>query len=156
MSQHVPGQPVSGWRRLRGFFGENPPWRSRSVAFAAAITIVGLGFWLKDRGRIDADPAQLSVLFRIGASYLGGYLLGWAFRRGLKALAIISAILVGGILLLKLSGWVNLDWGSIQQNVAESFDWLRGEAEGWRKLLSSYLPSVAVAAVGFFFGARRK
>jgi hypothetical protein len=57
---------------------------------------------------------------------------------------------------MKATGWLDLNWDSISQNLSHSFDWLRGEAEGWKKLLSGYLPSAIIAAVGFFFGARRK
>lgn len=141
---------------MAALFGENPPWRSKTVAVAAGVMLVGLGFWLKDRHRLEADPAQVSALFRFGASYLGGYFIGWAFRRGLKALLITSGIILGGIALMKATGWVDLQWDSIQHNIASSFDWLRGEATEWKKMLSGYLPSVGIAVVGMFFGARRK
>lgn len=153
----TPQQSASGFtRRWAAFFGENPPWRSRTVALAAAIMLVGLGFWLKDRGKLSADPAQVSALFRVGASYLGGYFLGWGFRRGLKSLVIIAGVMGGTIAVLQTTGWLDLNWDSIRQNLDHSFDWLRGETEGWRRLLMGYLPSATLAAVGFFFGTRRK
>ena len=92
----------------------------------------------------------------MAGSYLGGFLIGWAFRRFLRMAALLAAITLAAVAALKTTGWLNLDWASIETQVSQSMTWLHGEAEGMRTLLAGFLPSAGAAGAGTFFGFRKK
>lgn len=124
------------------------PWKSKSFLAAAAATIGGIASWLTDM----TSPA----VAKMGGSFLGGFLIGWAFRRFLKTAALIAGIMLAGIAALKATGWIDLDWASIERHVSQSLRWLQGEAEGLKNLLAGYLPSAGAGGAGALFGFRKK
>ena len=134
-------------KALEAFLAD-APWKSKSVLTAGAATIAGLGGWLND----TMSPA----LARGGASYIGGFLIGWAFRRAIKVAAVIAGIVLACAAALKGTGWINLDWASIESYVSQSLSRLNGEAEGLKNLLTGYLPSAGAGGAGVFFGFRKK
>ena len=93
---------------------------------------------------------------QMAASYLGGFLLGWAFRHFLRMAAMLAALTLAGIAAMKATGWIDLDWTSIEGQISEGVRWAHGEAEGLRNLLSGFLPSAGAAGAGTFFGFRKK
>ena len=96
------------------------------------------------------------ALARVSASYLGGFLIGWACRRALKFTALMTGTVMASIAILQSTGWININWPVIEQNVLQSFTWLHGEAEGLKQVLIGYLPSAGAGAAGAFFGFRKK
>ena len=149
-------QPESGRSRWLAMLGHHPPWRSRSVAVASLLMLVGAGFWLRDRPESAVELTESSICFRLGGSYLGGYLIGWLFQRGVKVMLFVCGLLISGLAMLKLLGWSALNGSPVEQNLSHSLAWFQAEAEGWRRYLTGYLPSATTAAVGVFLGARRK
>ena len=93
---------------------------------------------------------------QLGASYLGGFILGWAFRRFLRIAAMLAAIALAALTAMKATGWIELDWSSLEQQVGRTAQWLHGEAEGLRNMLTGFLPSAGAAGAGSFFGFSRK
>lgn len=126
----------------------DPPWASKSFVAVAAATIGGLASWIGNY----TSPAMA----QLGASYLGGFILGWAFRRFLRMAAMLAAIALAAITAMKATGWIELDWSSLEQQVGRTAQWLHGEAEGLRNMLTGVLPSAGAAGAGSFFGFRRK
>ena len=165
--------------------GQNPPWKARSVWIATLLAVIGAVFWAKDAAQTSAQPStaatpglsgfaasgpqtgnrqdqQVSAkpstpaTFRLGVSYLGGFFLGWAFRRFLKATLVVSGAVFVVIVLAKKLGGLNFDWASVEGHVRSSLTWLQGEAGTIKQFLTGYLPSAGAAGVGAFFGFRRK
>lgn len=126
----------------------DPPWAAKSFLAAAAATVGGLASWI---GNVSS-PA----LAELGGSYLGGFLLGWAFRRFLRMAAMIVAASLAFIGTLKAIGWLNLDWVSVEAQITQAIHWLHGEAEGLKNLVTGFLPSAGAAGAGSFFGFRKK
>jgi len=126
----------------------DPPWAAKSFLAVAAATIGGLASWI---GNYSSPAAA-----QIGASYLGGFLLGWAFRRFLRIAAMLVAIVLAGIAVMKASGWIDVDWSALEAQVGRTVQWLHGEAEGLRNVLTGFLPSAGAAGAGSFFGFRKK
>jgi uncharacterized membrane protein (Fun14 family) len=126
----------------------DPPWAAKSFLAVAAATIGGLASWI---GNYSSPAAA-----QIGASYLGGFLLGWAFRRFLRIAAMLVAVMLAGIAVMKASGWIDVDWSALEAQVGRTVQWLHGEAEGLRNVLTSFLPSAGAAGAGSFFGFRKK
>ena len=123
------------------------PWNSKSVIAAAVATVGGLASWVADL----SSPAVAGI----GGSYLGGFFIGWAFRRFLK----MAALFVGGLLtciaVLEDTGWIDLDWTAVETHISHAIAAAHQGAEGFKHILSGYLPSTGAGAVGMFFGFRK-
>jgi uncharacterized membrane protein (Fun14 family) len=126
----------------------DPPWNARSFLAAGAAMVGGLASWIAN----FTSP----TVAQMAGSYLGGFLIGWAFRRFLRMAAMLAAMIIAGIAVLKATGWLNLDWASIETHLSQSIRWLQGEAEGLKNLLTGVFPSAGAAGAGTFFGFRKK
>lgn len=146
----VPAQAQKSgfWAKTLGTLASDPPWAVKSFLAAGATTVAGLVAWLSDM----MSPALASG----GASFLGGFLIGWAVRKTVKLALLIAASLLALIAILKTTGWIHLDWTLIQADVNHILDWGRGKAQGFTDVLTGYLPSAGAAGAGAFFGFRKK
>ena len=126
----------------------DPPWAAKSFLAAGATTVAGTGAWLSDM----MSPALASA----GASFLGGFLLGWAVRKTVKLALLVAGSLLILVAVLKTTGWIHLEWNLIEADVTRTADWARGKAEGLKEVLTGYLPSAGAAGAGTFFGFRKK
>ncbi|HEX5543997.1 MAG TPA: FUN14 domain-containing protein [Nitrospira sp.] len=126
----------------------DPPWAAKSFLAAGATTVAGLGAWLSNM----MSPALASG----GASFLGGFLIGWAFRKTLKLALLVTGSLLVLIAVLKTTGWIHLDWTLIQADATRTLDWAQGKAQDFKEVLTGYLPSAGAAGVGALFGFRKK
>lgn len=124
------------------------PWRAKSVMTAGTAMAAGLVSWIGDY----TSPAMA----QLGGSYIGGFFLGWAFRRFLKMAAIAVGLALAGIAALKSTGWVDLDWVVVEKQIRDGMAALHHGAEGLREVLAGYLPSAGAAGAGTFFGFRKK
>ena len=126
----------------------DPPWDSKSFLGAGATTLAGLGAWMNDM----MSPA----LARGGASFMGGFLIGWAIRRTVKLAAIMAGLLLTLLAAIKMSGAIDLDWNAIEASITHSLAWAQGKAEGFKEVLTGYLPSAGAGGAGTFLGFRKK
>lgn len=126
----------------------DPPWSSKSFLGAGATTLAGLGAWMNDM----MSPA----LARGGASFMGGFLIGWAIRRTVKLAAIVAGLLLTLLAAVKMTGIVDLDWTAIEVNISHSLTWAQGKASGFKEVLAGYLPSAGAGGAGIYLGFRKK
>jgi uncharacterized membrane protein (Fun14 family) len=96
------------------------------------------------------------ALARGGASFLGGFLVGWAFRKTLKIALLITISLAALVAILKTTGWIHLEWSLIQSDVNRTLDWARGQAQSLKEVVVGYLPSAGAGVAEAFFGLRKK
>jgi uncharacterized membrane protein (Fun14 family) len=129
-------------------FLADAPWNAKSVIAAAVATVGGLASWMAHL----SSPAVIGI----GGSYLAGFFMGWAFRRFLKMAALIAGGLLACIAVLEDTGWIDLDWASVEAQISHSIAAAHRGAEGLKHILSGYLPSTGAGAVGMFFGFRKK
>ena len=148
MSNPVPAAKSSFLAKTLGPLLSDPPWAAKSFMAASATTVAGFGAWLSDM----MSPA----LARGGARFLGGFLLGWAFRKTLKVTLLITISLAALVVILKTTGWIHLEWNLIQSDVNRTLDWARGQAQSLKEVAVGYLPSAGAAGAGAFFGVRGK
>ena len=134
--------------RGRGFV-DDAPTRSRETTPPAARRI----------GTAPPPPwtARLGGwMASLGLSFAGGLVLGVFFRSFVKTMAAITAVALAAVAALSYFQIIDLDFTTMRQNV----DGLRGQVnDGAGRLkdaLSGLLPSGFAAAVGFFFGFRRR
>ncbi|ULA64611.1 MAG: conserved membrane protein of unknown function [Nitrospira sp.] len=143
-STAVPSDTSSAWDTLF----EDPPWGAKSFLGAGATTIAGLGAWMNDM----MSPA----LARGGASFMGGFLIGWAVRRTIKLAVIVAGLLMTLLVAIKTTGAIDLDWTAIEASITHSLAWVQGKAEGFKEVLTGYLPSAGAGGAGTYFGFRKK
>jgi len=124
------------------------PWQAKSVIAAALATIAGLASWVTN----FSSPAAA----RFAGSYLGGFFIGWAFRRFLKVAALIAGGALASMAALKSTGWIDLDWAAVESQISQGIVSIHHGAEGLKQTLSGYLPSAGAGAAGVFFGFRKK
>jgi uncharacterized membrane protein (Fun14 family) len=124
------------------------PWNAKSVIAAGIATAGSLAAWIADY----SSPA----LAGIGASYLAGFFFGWASRRFLRIAALITGGLLATIAVLEETGWIDLDWTSVETQISHAVAAAQQGAQGLKHVLSGYLPSTGAASVGMFFGFRKK
>lgn len=124
------------------------PWRATSVMAAGTTMVAGLAAWITDY----SSP----IFAQFGGSYVGGFFIGWAFRRFVKMAAMAAAVVLAGIAGLKSTGWIDLDWATVETQVREGITAIQRGAEGLKQFLSGILPSAGAATAGAFFGFRKK
>jgi uncharacterized membrane protein (Fun14 family) len=126
----------------------DPPWAAKSFLAVAVATIGGLASWI---GNFTSPAAA-----QIGASYLGGFLIGWAFRRFLRIAAMLVAVVLACMAAMKATGWIDVDWNALEEQMTRTIQWLHGEAQGFKNVVTGFLPSAGAAGAGSFFGFRKK
>src|SRR5215467_26039 len=87
----------------------DPPWMARSFVAVGVATVGGLASWIGN----FTSPA----VAQIGGSYLGGYLLGWAFRRFLRMAAMMVAVTLACVAAMKSTGWIEVDWSVLEAQI---------------------------------------
>jgi uncharacterized membrane protein (Fun14 family) len=124
------------------------PWTAKSVIVAGIATAGGLTSWVTN----FSSPAVAGI----GGSYLAGFFFGWASRRFLKMAALVAGGLLAGVAVMEETGWIDLDWASVETQIRHAIAATQQGAQGLKHILSGYLPSTGAAAVGMFFGFRKK
>lgn len=161
-----------------------PLWKSKSLRLAVAMVLIGLVVWTRspsERGTVAADrspdsaPAASNLsdasptpgksnpalvptspaVFRFGASYIGGFFIGWLARKSLKLALLAGGAATLAIATAKYTGLIDLDWAGIEAHVSHSLAWARDGIGAAKSFLTGYLPSAAAGFLGLYKGARR-
>lgn len=173
-----PEWQASGLRALvSGLTGPGAPWKAKSVWLAAGVAILGTGFWRSDapgpqpapsaqEQAVDAaGPSQSadqgtspasSAAVNLGVSYIGGFFLGWCYRRFVKVSVMLTCGILAVLMAIKSLGWFETDVASLQDHVREGSSWLGNHAADLNRYLTGLLPSAGAAGFGLFRGFRRK
>lgn len=134
--------------------GPGAPWKAKSVWLAVVLVVLGSGFWRSETFH-GGGPAS-SAAVHLGMSYIGGFFLGWCYRR----FVTLSVALTGGVLAVLMTvrslGWFESDAATLQDQVHAGTAWLREHAEALNRHLTGLFPSAGAAGVGIFRGFRRK
>jgi len=120
---------------LEALFAD-PPW-TRNPSWRRSHDPRRARAWMNDM----MSPA----LARGGASFMGGFLIGWAIRRTIKLAVIVAGLLLTLLAAVKMTGIVDLDWTAIEANISHSVAWAQGKAAGFKEVLTGYLPSAEQA-----------
>jgi len=158
------------------------PWRSKSVLAALAVTVLGLGIWFSDikshpvpaeaGGAVASAPGATPTgtvnppasprwnwskpfpfYAPIGASYAAGFCIGWFFRRLIRMILIVTALVIA---LLALGKFAGCNVAPAQQRVKQTGDWAQHEATAGEDYLKHLLPSAGAGGAGTFLGFRRR
>jgi uncharacterized membrane protein (Fun14 family) len=148
MDQELDQQEASSSPGIFAALLAEAPWNAKSVIAACIATVGGLTSWMAD----FSSPAVAGI----GGSYLAGFFMGWVSRRFLRMAALITGGLLAGVAVLDETGWIDLDWKSVETQISHAITATHQGAQGLKHILSGYLPSTGAAAVGMFFGFRKK
>lgn len=143
--------------------------RMRSLRWSLLLILLGAVLWLKREWPAAKDseaapPATTAestlatprapLPFRLGAGYAGGFLLSFAFRKFLKATALLAGSLLAAVAALRALGWVDLDWQALEGGIRTGLSWTQEQALSLKAVLESYLPATAASGVGLWRGWR--
>jgi uncharacterized membrane protein (Fun14 family) len=148
MDQELDQSETSSTQGICATLLADAPWNAKSVIAAGIATVGGLASWVAD----FSSPAVAGI----AGSYLAGFFIGWASRRFLRTAALITGGLLACIAVLEETGWIDLDWTSVENQISHAIAAAHQGAQGLKHILSGYLPSTGAAAVGMFFGFRKK
>ena len=95
-------------------------------------------------------------LTRTGLSFVLAFIIGWAFRAFIKAMAIVTALGVGAMLLLSHFRVINIDFSAAEQHYATAMQWLGDQALRLKDAAMAHLPASTSGAFGLFVGLRKK
>ena len=151
----------------------NAPWRAKSVLLALIVVLAGGALWI--RTALKGQPAvqqqntmtsannqsnqnssfnqRLPLTVRAGLSYIGGFLIGWTFRRFIRIAVALTGLV---LLLVGLGKYAGCDIAPTQAKVKEGSAFVQREAKVAREYLKRLLPLASAGAVGTFLGFRRK
>jgi len=104
----------------------------------------------------DARTPVSPVAFRLGAGYLGGFFLGWAFRKFITLTLVAAGGLVALLALFQGLGWFEVNWGAVEGHLKLALMWVQGQAGSFKTFVTGYLPSAGAASAGLFVGFRRR
>jgi hypothetical protein len=135
---------------LAGLAAELNPIKSFTSVLAIGVTALAAWIWVNRSG----DPRPPFPFYgTIAASYAAGFLIGRLLWRVVKTAAIVSAILLGGLVLLNR---VHLDTSKAKEATEAGSAWVRSQASRAKHFLLHFLPSGGGAGVGAVAGARRR
>lgn len=158
------------------------PWHAKSVLAAIAAVFVGLWFWFSDiksppaqsmannattnaPGSTTTNPPDASegshwnwgkpfpIYTRLGASYVVGFCLGWFFRKLLRLIVVVVAMIVA---LLAFGKYVGVDTTHAQDDVKRGGKWAEHEVVTMEDYLKHLLPSAGAGGFGTVLGFRRR
>jgi len=158
------------------------PWRSKSVLAALAAILAGVGIWFHGLGSnpssvetasaitntsVTAPPGAASTAtgsqrdwrkpfpfyVPMGVSYVAGFCIGWFFRKLIRVILVVTALVVG---LLALGKFAGCNVTPAQQRVKQTGEWAQHEATSAEDYLMKLLPSAGAGGAGVFLGFRRR
>lgn len=92
---------------------------------------------------------------RIGVSVLVAFVIGWLFRKFIKAMALITLVIGGTFAALTYFKVINVDLSSAQGHYETAMEWLHDQAGRIKEMVVAYLPSNVGKVLGFYLGFRR-
>jgi uncharacterized membrane protein (Fun14 family) len=150
------------------------PWRAKTVLVALIVVVLGGWFWVRDAMKNEPAAAPqgsttsmrpetqthgwdfsrpVPAPVRIGASYIGGFLIGWAFRR---VLHVILALAGAALLIVGAGKFAGCNTVPTETKVKQTSALVQHEATIARDYLKTVLPTASAGAVGTFLGFRRR
>lgn len=103
-----------------------------------------------------SSPFWAPMARRIGGSILLGFVIGWMFRTFIRMMAALTAVVIGGLVLLSYFHIMNVDLTVAENKTTQASAWVRGQAGRLRDVAWTHVHSTLGGAVGMFMGVRRK
>jgi uncharacterized membrane protein (Fun14 family) len=112
---------------------------------------------------IDVPPPKPTLVerlspwaSRVGFGFVGGFIIGWAFRAFIKTMAIVTAVGLAIFWGLTHFAVINVDFSGAEAKFKDSTSWVSEQAELLKERAMTLIPSSFSTVVGAFLGFRRK
>jgi uncharacterized membrane protein (Fun14 family) len=93
---------------------------------------------------------------RVGGSVLLGFVVGWAFRTFLKAMTLVTILVVGTLAFLSYFNVMNVDLTSVQKEYSGASGWVTAQANTLKKDAMAHVHSGLGGAMGLYIGVRKR
>jgi len=111
-----------------------------------------------------AEPSAAPSVFeqyspamsRVGLSFVGAFVIGWAFRVFVKAMILVTVLGVALLLGLSYFHVVNVDFSAARTKYGDSIAWITDQAVKLRDAALEHLPASGSSMVGLFVGFKKK
>lgn len=100
--------------------------------------------------------SQSPWMTQIGLSFVGGFILGWAFRVFIKTMAIVTFLGVALLVGLSYFHVINVDFSAAREKYADSITWITDQAGKLRDVAVTYFPSTGTSMAGLAVGFKKK
>ncbi len=138
----------------------NSPEQSKPITITAdGISFVAAGVSETSSPELDEDPWSKWMSqkgFKIGISFIGGFIIGFIFRTFVKTMLFFTVCVVGILGALSYFQVVNIDFSHAEQAWNSNSEWIMTQATKLKDMVWQYLPSSTTGTIGAFVGARRK
>lgn len=92
-----------------------------------------------------------SLVFQLGAGGVAGFIVGYAFKKLLKLLAIIVGLFVAALIYLTYANIIKINFGKLAKAIAVLLG-MAGQATGLLVTIVSFLPFAGSFAAGLLIG----
>ncbi len=91
------------------------------------------------------------VVFQLGFGGIAGFIVGYAFKKLTKLLAIIAALFFVALMYLAYAGIISINFGALVDAIGRLFG-VAGQAANWIAPIIGILPFAGSFVVGLFLG----
>lgn len=117
-----------------------------------------------DIERVETPPPPKPTMFerispwasRVGFGFVGGFIIGWAFRAFIKTMAIVTTVGVSILWGLSHFNVINLDLAAAETKFKTSTSWVSEQAAHLKERAMTLVPGSFSSIFGVFIGFRRK
>jgi uncharacterized membrane protein (Fun14 family) len=136
-----------------------PRWHKGVLAASLLTLILGWVHWGFNAVGATTQPAPSALgewSRRVGGSVVIGFLVGWIFRTFLKLMALITGLVLSGIILLSYFNFTNIDLTRAEKQYKDSSSWVTDQAGKLKDATMAHVHSTLGGALGIFMGVRKK
>ena len=95
--------------------------------------------------------AIIPLTYQVGIGGIGGFIVGYAFKKLLKIVAVIVGLFILALIYLGYQGIITINFGELENSIANALG-LAGQATGFIATIIALLPAAGSFGVGFFLG----
>jgi uncharacterized membrane protein (Fun14 family) len=163
---NLPPPPASAPTNFRSLFFRlirdityMPRWHKGVLAASALALVLGWIHWGVHTLGATTQPSPSALgewSRRVGASVIIGFLVGWIFRTFLKIMALITGLVLSGLVLLSYFNIANVDLTKAEKQYKDSSSWVTDQAGKLKDATMAHVHSTLGGALGAFMGVRKK
>jgi uncharacterized membrane protein (Fun14 family) len=91
------------------------------------------------------------IVYQLGLGAVGGFVVGYAFKKITKIVVIIIGLFVLALIYLGYKGILIINYAALGSAVSGALGWA-GQAGDWISPIISHLPFAGSFGLGFFLG----
>jgi uncharacterized membrane protein (Fun14 family) len=99
--------------------------------------------------------SELAVpfIYQLGTGGIGGFIVGYAFKKLMKLVAIIAGLFFAALIYLGYQGIISINYGKLEES-ARNLLGVSGQATQWFLPIILHLPFFSTFIIGFLLGMK--